>query len=169
MRYLGVVGLAMISCGCNRAGPENAGGENVPKPLVLFLCTGNSARSQMAEAFLRRQAGDRFEVQSAGTDPKGLNPLTVRVMSEMGYDLSGHRSKHVQEYLGKRPIDCLITVCAEADKNCPIGLGSVSRRLAWRFDDPAAAAGTEEERLAKFREVRDHIHARIKSWLAEQR
>src|SRR5664280_2052023 len=89
------------------------------KLRVLFLCTGNSARSQMAEAFLRKYAGDRFEVHSAGLEPKDLNPLTVRVMEEAGFDMSGHRSKGIGEYLGKVLFQYLITVCDDAEKNCP--------------------------------------------------
>src|SRR5688572_24624594 len=102
------------------------------KPIVLFLCTGNSARSQMAEALLRKEAGDRFEAHSAGTDPKGVNPLTVRVLEEVGVDAGGHRSKHLAEYVGRVPVRTLITVCGEADKACPApawpGLGE---RLHW--------------------------------------
>ena len=89
------------------------------KARVLFLCTGNSARSQMAEAFLRGYAGDRFEVHSPGLSPQGINPLTIQAMQEKGYDLSLHESKGVQEYLGKVLLQYVITVCAEADRNCP--------------------------------------------------
>lgn len=135
---------------------------------VLFLCTGNSARSQMAEAFLRKYAGDRFEVHSAGLEPKGLNPLTVRVMEEVGVDMSGHRSKGVGEYLGKVLFQYLITVCDDADKNCPTTWPGVSQRLHWSFEDPAAFEGTEEEKLAKFRQVRDLIEARVREWAAQQ-
>ncbi len=135
---------------------------------VLFLCTGNSARSQMAEAFLRKYAGDRFEAHSAGLEPKALNPLTVRVMEEVGVDMSGHRSKGVEEYLGKVLFQYLITVCDDADKNCPTTWPGVSQRLHWSFEDPAAFEGTEDEKLAKFRQVRDLIEARIQEWLAQQ-
>ncbi len=135
---------------------------------VLFLCTGNSARSQMAEAFLRRYGGDRFEVHSAGLRPQGINPLTVRVMQEQGYDLSLHESKGIQEYLGRVLFQYLITVCADADKNCPQVWPGVSHRLYWPFEDPAAFEGSEEERLAKFREVRDQIERKVKDWVAEQ-
>lgn len=135
---------------------------------VLFLCTGNSARSQMAEAFLRKIAGDRFEVHSAGLEPKGLNPLTVRVMEEVGVDMSGHRSKGVGEYLGKVLFQYLITVCDDADKNCPTTWPGVSQRLHWSFEDPAAFEGTEEEKLAKFRQVRDLIAVRVREWAAQQ-
>ena len=135
---------------------------------VLFLCTGNSARSQMAEAFLRRYGGDRFEVHSAGLSPQAINPLTVRVMQERGYDLSGHASKGIKEYLGKVLFQYLITVCAEAEKSCPTVWPGVSHRLHWLFEDPAAFEGSEEERLAKFREVRDQIERKVKEWVAER-
>ena len=135
---------------------------------VLFLCTGNSARSQMAEAFVRRYAGDRFEAHSAGLEPKGLNPLTVKVMSEIGIDASGQESKGVDAYLGKVLFQYLITVCDDADKNCPTVWPGVNKRLHWSFQDPAAFEGTEEDKLAKFREVRDLIETKIKEWLAEQ-
>jgi arsenate reductase len=135
---------------------------------VLFLCTGNSARSQMAEAFLRKYGGDRFEPHSAGLEPKGLNPLTVKVMSEVGIDISGHTSKGVDAYLGKVLFQYLITVCDDADKNCPTVWPGVNKRMHWSFQDPAAVEGMEEEKLAKFREVRDLIEKKIKEWLAEQ-
>lgn len=138
------------------------------KTRVLFLCTGNSARSQMAEAFLRKYGGDRFEVHSAGLEPKGLNPLTVRVMEEVGMDMSGHRSKGVGEYLGKMLFQYLITVCDDADRNCPTTWPGVSQRLHWSFEDPAAFEGTEEEKLEKFRQIRDQIEARIREWTAQQ-
>jgi len=135
---------------------------------VLFLCTGNSARSQMAEAFLRKYGGDRFEAHSAGLEPKGLNPLTVKVMNEVGLDVSTQTSKGVDTYLGKVLFQHLVTVCDDADKNCPTVWPGVSNRLHWSFQDPAAAEGTDEEKLAKFREVRDLIEAKIKDWLLKQ-
>jgi arsenate reductase len=138
------------------------------KTSVLFLCTGNSARSQMAEAFLRAYAGDRFEVYSAGLEPKGIHPLTERVMQERGISLAGQYSKHVREYLGRKHFGFLITVCADADQNCPTTFPGVGQRLRWAFDDPAAASGSEEERLRAFRRVRDQIEARIRDWLAGQ-
>lgn len=137
------------------------------KARVLFLCTGNSARSQMAEAFLRKYAGDHFEVHSAGVEPKGLHPLTVRVMNEVGIDMSAHRSKGVGDYLGRVNFGYLITVCADAEANCPVAFLGVSQRQFWKFDDPAKAEGTDEEKLARFRQVRDQISARIKAWLVE--
>jgi arsenate reductase len=133
---------------------------------VLFLCTGNSARSQMAEAFLRRHGGDRFAVFSAGLEPKGINPFTRRVMAEKGYDLADQRSKDVFEYLGKTHFGHIITVCSNAEQRCPIFPG-IAQRLYWPFDDPAAFEGTDEDKLAEFRRVRDQIEARILAWLAE--
>jgi arsenate reductase (thioredoxin) len=138
------------------------------KTRVLFLCTGNSARSQMAEAFLREFAGDRFEVHSAGLDPQGMNPLTIRVMQERGYDLSQQTSKGIKDYLGKVLFQYLITVCAEAERSCPTVWPGVSSRLHWSFEDPAAFEGSEDEKLAKFREVRDQIERRVKDWVAEE-
>jgi arsenate reductase len=138
------------------------------KLRVLFLCTGNSARSQMAEAFLRKYAGDRFEVHSAGLEPKGMNPLTVKVMEEAGFDMSGHRSKGVGDYLGKVHFQYLITVCDDADKNCPTVWPGVNQRLHWSFEDPASFEGADEQKVAKFRQVRDLIDAKVNSWLAEQ-
>ncbi|NWG16205.1 MAG: arsenate reductase ArsC [Chloroflexi bacterium] len=133
---------------------------------VLFVCTGNSARSQMAEALLRKYAGDRFEVHSAGLEPKGIHPLTVRVLDEIGVDISGQHSKSLKTYMGRDFFRYVITVCGHADANCPQPLwaqGGV--KLHWPFDDPAAVEGTEETQLAKFREVRDQIDQKIQDWL----
>ncbi len=138
------------------------------KAKVLFLCTGNSARSQMAEAFLRKYGGEQFDAYSAGLEPKGINPYTNRVMEEVGVSLSGQYSKHVKEYMGKVHFGYLITVCSEAEENCPTAFPSVSQRIHWSFEDPAVFAGSDDERLAKFRQVRDQIEQRIKEWLAEQ-
>jgi arsenate reductase len=138
------------------------------KKRVLFLCIGNSARSQMAEAFLRKYAGDRFEAHSAGLEPNGLHPLTVKVMEEAGVDISGQTSKGFETYLGKLLFQYLITVCDDAEKNCPTTWPGVSNRLHWHFEDPAAFMGTEQEKLAKFRQVRDQIDQRVKAWAAEQ-
>ncbi|MBN2549391.1 MAG: arsenate reductase ArsC [Anaerolineales bacterium] len=133
---------------------------------VLFLCTGNSARSQMAEAFLRQYGGEKYEVYSAGLIPKEIHPFTVRVMQEVGIDVSGQRSKGIQEYLGKLHFHYLITVCADAEKNCPTVWPGVNQRMHWGFEDPAAFEGGDEEKLAKFRQVRDLIEASIRAWLA---
>ena len=138
------------------------------KQRVLFLCTGNSARSQMAEAFLRRVAGEYYEVYSAGLEPKPINPLTIQVMDEIGFDLSGQTSKGVEVYLGKVLFKYLITVCDDAEKNCPATWPGVNTRLHWSFEDPAKFEGSPEEKLAKFREVRDLIKTKIKAWLAEK-
>ncbi|HWB00790.1 MAG TPA: arsenate reductase ArsC [Pirellulales bacterium] len=135
------------------------------KPKVLFLCTGNSARSQMGEALLRHKAGDRFEAHSAGLEPKGVNPLTVRVLDEIGIDTSSLRSKGVEEYLGRLPVQYLFVVCNDADQRCPAIWPGVSQRFAWPFEDPAACEGTEAEKLAKFRRVRDQISDKLDAWL----
>jgi arsenate reductase len=137
------------------------------KIKVLFLCTGNSARSQMAEAFLRKYGGGYFEAFSAGLEPKEINPYTRQVMDEVGLDLHGQYSKDLREYLGKVNFGYLITVCAHAEKNCPTTFLGISHRLHWAFDDPAAFQGNEEDTLAKFREVRDQIDTQIKTWLLE--
>jgi arsenate reductase len=136
------------------------------KQRVLFLCTGNSARSQMAEAFLRIHGGDRFEAHSAGLEPKGINPFTVQVMEEAGVDISGQHSKGVREYMGKVLFQTLVTLCDDAEKNCPTVWPGVNKRMHWAFDDPAAVQGTDAQKLAKFREVRDQIERRIEDWLA---
>jgi arsenate reductase len=117
---------------------------------VLFVYTGNSARSIMAEALLRRFS-DRFEVHSAGTEPRGINPLTLRVLEDARIDTSGLRSKSVEEYLGQQ-FDYVITVCDEARQVCPVFPG-VHESLHWGYEDPAEATGTEDERLAVFRKV----------------
>lgn len=135
-------------------------------PGVLVLCTGNSARSQMAEAFLRKHGGDRFPVYSAGTEPAAeINPLTVEVMRESGIDLAGRRPEHLRRYLGTVPVHTVIIVCDGAAKTCPAIWPGAQRRLMWPFDDPTAVEGGEEQRLGKFREVRDAIEARVVGWL----
>ena len=133
---------------------------------VLFLCTGNSARSQMAEAFLRHYGGEQFEAYSAGLEPKGIHPMTRKVMAEAGFDLDGQRSKDVTEYMGRKHFGYLITVCAHAERNCPKTFPGVGQRLHWDLEDPAAFEGPEEEQLAVFREVRDQIEKRIQAWVA---
>jgi len=138
------------------------------KPKVLFLCTHNTARSQMAEAWLRKHAGDRFEVYSAGFEPEDINPDTRRVMAEVGLDLGGQYSKGVKEYLGKINFAYVIIVCDRAEKTCPTAFPSIlQQRLFWPFEDPVAAPGAAEEKLAKFREIRDQIDRRIRQWLRE--
>ena len=135
---------------------------------VLFLCTGNSARSQMAEVFLRKYAGNHFEAHSAGLKPTGINPFTIKVLQEVGIDISNQSSKGVDTYLGKVLFQYLITVCDDADKNCPTVWPGVNQRMHWSFEDLAAFEGTDDEKLAKFREIRDLIEERIKTWLKEQ-
>jgi arsenate reductase len=138
------------------------------KVKVLFLCTGNSARSQIAEAFLRIYGGDEFEAYSAGLEPQGINLYTERVMEEIGISLSGQSSKHVKEYMGKIHFGYLITLCDEAEKNCPTIFPGVGQRLHWPFKDPGVFVGTDEEKLTEFRKVRNQIEQRIKSWISKK-
>ncbi len=135
------------------------------KHRILFLCTHNSARSQMAEGLLRHLAGDRFDAYSAGTEATAVRPLAIRAMAELGIDISGQESKTLDRYLGQ-PFDAVITVCDQANEACPVFLGA-KERLHWSFPDPATAAGTEEEQLAVYRAVRDAIRARIEWELIE--
>jgi arsenate reductase len=130
------------------------------RPKVLFLCTGNSARSQMAEGILRHLAGDRFDVFSAGTKPGVVNPLAISAMREIGIDISHHHSKHVNECFS-REFAYVVTVCDNAKEACPI-LPGVKHQLHWSLEDPAAATGTDDKKLSVFRTIRDQIHARIK-------
>jgi arsenate reductase len=134
---------------------------------VLFLCTGNSARSQIAEAFLRRLGGEAFEAFSAGLNSSSINALTYQVMKEIDYDLEGQRSKGLEEYLGQGSFDFLITVCDHADQNCPFFPGG-GVRLHWSFEDPAAYKGSQEAKLQKFRQVRDLIEVHLRNWLETQ-
>ncbi len=137
------------------------------KPNILILCSGNAARSQMAEAFLKRAAGDRFNVFSAGLEPTAIHPFTRQVMAEKGYDLAGQYAKSVREFLGRKEFRYLIVVCERAEANCPSIFPGVLRRYYWPFEDPAAFQGSKAEQLAKFREVRDQIEARLMEWLKE--
>jgi arsenate reductase (thioredoxin) len=137
------------------------------KATVLFMCTGNSARSQIAEALLRKYAGDKYDVYSAGLEPKGINPYTEQVMKEIGISLEGHYAKHIREYMGKFNFGYLITVCSDAEEKCPSTFPGISHRLHWSFEDPAAFVGSDEVKLQKFRGVRDQIDKQIKNWLAE--
>jgi len=128
----------------------------VDKPTILMLCTGNSCRSHLAEGILRSVAGDLFEVASAGSIPAGyVHPLAIEALAEIGIDISGHRSKHMKEFLD-RPVETVITVCGNADQACPIFPGQVNRHH-WPFDDPAHATGTDDEKHAVFRRVRNEI------------
>jgi arsenate reductase len=133
---------------------------------VLILCTGNSARSQMAEGLLRTLAGERCEVFSAGTRPSVVNPLAIEVMTERGINLHHHRSKHMNEFLSQ-PFDYVISVCDDAAEACPV-LPGRAERIHWSFADPAAVQGDEAERRQAFRETRDAIEAQLRSWLAGQ-
>ncbi|HVN83896.1 MAG TPA: arsenate reductase ArsC [Candidatus Binatia bacterium] len=135
------------------------------KPKVLFLCTGNSCRSQMAEGLLRHLAGDRFEVVSAGTEPTSVNPLAVDTMREIGIDISGQRSKSVRQFLGDY-FTYVITVCSSANERCPIFPGTV-HRLHWPVEDPARAVESDAERLPVFRRARDDLAQRIRDFIAE--
>lgn len=139
------------------------------KPRVLFLCTGNSARSQMAEAFLRAYAGDHFEVHSAGLEPKGhILPEVLTVMKERGLNMAGQFSKSVSEYLGKTIFSHTITVCGDAEENCPAVFLNMGKHEHWPLDDPAKFQGSEAEKLEFTRQVRDQIEQRILQWLKEQ-
>ena len=131
------------------------------KARVLFLCTHNSARSQMAEGLLRQLAGDHFEAYSAGTEATGVRPQAIKVMNEIGIDISGQKSKTFEEYLGQS-FDYVITVCDAANEACPIFPGA-KRRLHWSFEDPAAAVGSEEDRLRVFQSVRGRIREHLES------
>jgi arsenate reductase len=136
------------------------------KTRVLFLYTGNSARSQMGEALLRRHCDGLFEVYSAGLAPKEIHPYTRQALAEVGIDMAGQYAKDLSLYLGRMHFGYVITVCSRAEAQCPIFPG-MSIRLYWPFDDPAAAEGSEEEVLAAFRRVRDEIEARVIAWLQE--
>ena len=133
------------------------------KRRVLFLCTHNSARSQMAEGLLRTIAGDRFDVASAGTEQTHVRPQAAAVMGELGIDLGGHTSKTLDRFLGER-WDFVITVCDSANESCPV-FPAAEQRLHWSFPDPSRAAGTDAEKLAVFRQVRDAIKAKLEAWL----
>jgi arsenate reductase len=134
---------------------------------VLFLCTGNSARSQMAEALLQEKGGERFKAFSAGLEPTEVHPMAIAAMAEIGVDISGQRSKSLTEYLGKEHFGYLITVCDDAAANCPMFPG-VANRLHWSLVDPAAAEGNDGERMDVFRLVRDRLAALIDEFVADQ-
>ncbi len=135
------------------------------KNNVLFLCTGNSCRSQMAEGFLRKHAGERFEAYSVGLEPRPVHPLAVRVMDEIGIDISGQVSKGVDTVLGKHSFRYAIFVCRHAEENCPSIYPFALEKLSWPFEDPAKFEGNEDETVAKFRQVRDQIDRKIQEWL----
>jgi arsenate reductase len=131
---------------------------------VLFLCTHNSARSQMAEGWLRHLAGDRFEAHSAGTEATRVRPLAVRAMAEEGVDIAGHASKTLERYRAE-PWDYVVTVCDDANEACPVFPGG-KRRLHWSFPDPSRATGTEEEQLAVYRRVRDAVRSKVQELIS---
>ena len=133
---------------------------------ILFLCTHNSARSQMAEGLLRHLAGDRFEATSAGTEATSVRPLAIRAMEEVGIDISAQESKTLDRYL-KEPFDYVITVCDDANEACPFFPGAMSR-LHWSLPDPSQARGSEEERLVAFRSVRNELRSRIEQELTNK-
>jgi arsenate reductase len=122
----------------------------------------------MAEAFLRKFGGSDFEAYSAGTEPRDILPYTERVMEEVGIDLSGHYSKHIKEYMGKINFAYVIILCEEAEKQCPTTFPGIVQRLHWSFEDPFTFSGSDEEKVKKFREVRDQIEERVKSWLSKK-
>ncbi len=136
------------------------------KKRVLVLCTGNSARSQMGEGLFRAEGGAGYEVSSAGTRPSQVRPEAIAVMREIGIDISGHHSKSVDEFAGQR-FDYVVTVCDNARDSCPVFPGAV-KRIHWSFEDPAAVEGSETERLAAFRRIRDQIHERVKAFVRDQ-
>ncbi len=136
------------------------------KQRVLILCTGNSARSQMAEGILRHMAGDRFEVESAGVEPSTVRLEAIKSMQEIGIDISSHRSKSVDEFTSA-DFDYIITVCDNAKTSCPVFPGNAAR-IHWSFDDPAAVKGSEEEQLSAFRRVRNEILERLENFAAKE-
>lgn len=135
------------------------------KLSVLVLCTGNSARSQMAEGILRHVGGEKFAVESAGVAPSSVRPEAVEAMRELGIDISKHHSKSVDEFVDRR-FDCIITVCDNAKESCPVFPG-YANRIHWSFEDPAAVEGNYEERLSVFRKVRDQIMEHMQNFISE--
>jgi len=135
------------------------------KRVVLFLCTGNSCRSQMAEGIVNRELGGEWQAFSAGTNPSTVNPRAIAALKEIGIDISSHTSKHVDSFQSV-PLDLVVTVCGNAEQHCPVWLGR-ERRVHIGFDDPAEASGSDEEIMAVFRRVRDEIGERIVPYLSE--
>lgn len=139
-----------------------------PQPLrVLFLCTHNSSRSQMAEGLLRARGGVAYEVFSAGTEPRVVHPLAVKAMQEIGIDISSQTAKGIEAFASEPPMDLVVTVCHEAQETCPL-FPNTRSQVHWGFPDPSRVTGTEEERLAAFRHIRDLIAAKITQWLSRQ-
>ena len=137
------------------------------KRTVLFLCTENSVRSQIAEGLMRHMAGDRFEVYSAGLSPKGIHPLTHTVMNEIGVDISGQSSKDVGMYLGKVTLNHVVFVCDKAERDCPHVFPFTTNRHFWPIDDPNSGDISPQEKLERFRRVRDSLQTKISSWVTE--
>ena len=144
--------------------PEPVSGSKA-MPVVLFLCTRNSIRSQMAEAWLRRHAGDRFIAASAGLEPEQIHPMTTQVMEEVGIPLVGHRSKPISEYLGRVAVRHIIVVCESAEKNCPRLWPFGGQLSFWPFEDPVSPLADATTQLARFRNVRDQVGRRIQEWV----
>ena len=139
------------------------------KTKVIFLCTHNSARSQIAEAFLKKEASDHFDVYSGGFDPKPIHPLAIQVMQEIGYDISNQQPKDLWQLTRNEYFGIAITVCKKGEeKDCPTIAGT-STRLYWNIEDPASFEGTDAEKIAKFRQVRDHIHEHVESFLRDRK
>ena len=139
------------------------------KQRVLVTCVQNSARSQMTEAFLKKYGEDLFEVYSAGLEPAGVNPLAIKVMSEIGINIENQRSKSFKEFLGHMQFSYVIAVCRKVENNCPFVFPVVRNYLSWPFDDPAAAEGSDEERLIAFRKIRDQIEEQVIMWIRDYR
>ena len=139
------------------------------KAKLVIVCTQNSARSQMAEAFFKKYGEDVLEVYSAGLEPTVVNPCAAMVMQEMGIDISGQRSKSVKEFLGQMSFGYVIAVCKKAEERCPVIFPGARMLLSWPFEDPAATEGPEEEKLQKFRQVRDEIEEKVKAWVMDYR
>lgn len=145
------------------------GSAKMSKPKFLFLCTGNSARSQIGEAFLRAYAGGHFDVFSAGLEPKDeILPVVRTVMSEIGLSMEGQHAKSVNQYLGKVNFAYTVTVCGGAEEKCPRVFLNMGKHMFWPFEDPAAVEGTQEEILARVRLIRDQMSEKIQAWLREQ-
>lgn len=134
------------------------------KKNIVVVCTGNSCRSQMTEAFLNKYGNDQYNAYSAGIEPHPIHPYTIKVLEEKGFDWSGHNSKHIRDLMKKIDIDILITVCSSAKESCPTILG-IQEELHWPFEDPAAFEGSDDEKLLFFRKIRDQIEDKVKWWL----
>ncbi len=142
--------------------------ESVTQPMrILFLCTHNSSRSQMAEGLLRARGDGAYDVFSAGTEPRMVHPLAIKVMQELGIDISAHRAKSLEEFRDQPPMDLVVTVCDDAAEACPY-FPNARHQVHWGFSDPSRVEGTEEERLAAFRHIRDLIATRIRQFLGLQ-